>query len=204
MLWRRAGQKSNLGKGTVGIASRNTASYPMSKTLEMEADDIVSSLSQAIRNGKNKTEGFIKKEGKKKVPDAQPRGPGGFKYLIQTLSLLTYSTSTSNLEKNKTFFHLDIYRTFLPVSFKCSFIFPFLLLFVASFFFSVQTDSAVEIKYKLNLKQFSHFSRQSFRRHLGSHSISTLPNCISSFTSPLPHWKTASLTLYFYISFSLQ
>lgn len=38
----------------------------MSKTLEMEADDIVSSLSQAIRNGKNKTEGFIKKEGKKK------------------------------------------------------------------------------------------------------------------------------------------
>lgn len=66
MLWRRAGQKSNLGKGTVGIASRNTASYPMSKTLEMEADDIVSSLSQAIRNGKNKTERFVNKEGKKK------------------------------------------------------------------------------------------------------------------------------------------
>lgn len=38
----------------------------MSKTLEMEADDIVSSLSQAIRNGKNKTERFVNKEGKKK------------------------------------------------------------------------------------------------------------------------------------------
>lgn len=43
--------------------------------LEMEADGTASSLPQAIRNWKNKTEGFTKKEGKKKVPDAQPRGP---------------------------------------------------------------------------------------------------------------------------------
>lgn len=34
--------------------------------LEMEADGTASSLPQAIRNWKNKTEGFTKKEGKKK------------------------------------------------------------------------------------------------------------------------------------------
>lgn len=56
----------SLGRETLRIVPRNTASHPILKMLEIKADDIASSLAQATRSQKNKTEGFIKKGEKKK------------------------------------------------------------------------------------------------------------------------------------------